>query len=230
LYIKEKKSQKEIAEKLKLEPYDIQNALVKYGMSRKNYKGGIVPKNHLKHWTKEQDEFLLNNIGILGYEAIASSQIIQKKATSVKCRVRDLKLGDALLHADFITKTYLARTLEIDVKVVSRWIENHGLRSVKKVVALEKVVASINLDDFWKWAEQNKNLINWKKFKEGDLGAEPDWTLKAREDYRKNTPKNCNKEWSNEEDALLQSYYKLGKTYKEMAELMGRSQQSVSRR
>ena len=230
LYIEEGKTQKEIATALRIKPYEVRNAIVKYGLTRKDFKNIGIPKNHLKHWTKEQDEFLINNLGILSYEAIGSSKIIQKKATSVKFRVRDLKLGDPLLHGDFITKTFLARTLKTDIKVVAKWIEKFGLRAVKKVVALEREITSIKLDDFWKWAEQNKNLIQWNKFDEGDLGAEPNWTLKAREEYKKNTPKNNRKEWSNEEDTLLQSYYKLGKTYKQIGKLMGRTEHSVSRR
>lgn len=230
LYIDEKKKQREIAKILKVKMYEVQNALVKYEITRKKYKEIGIHKNAFKHWTKEQDEYLIKNFGVIGYAEIGNSKLIQKKGSAVKARAHKLGLGDPLLNDECVTKTFLAKALKTDAKTVDGWIKKHNLESTIKIVSLKRVITSIKLKDFWEWAEKNQNLIVWRKFTSGELGAEPKWTNKAREDYRKNIPRNNSKQWTNAEDTLLQSYYKMGKKYKEIAELMGRKENGVSRR
>lgn len=38
----------------------------------------------------------------------------------------------------------------------------------------------INLDEFWKWAEKNRTIIDFSQLEENVLGKEPEW-LKDKE-------------------------------------------------
>lgn len=225
LYNKQNLKQKEIAKLLGVKMYEVQNALVKYGITKK-----VVPKNHFKHWTKEQDEFLISKFGVFSYETIGKYKLIDKSAESVKARACKLKLGDPRFHDDFVTKTFLARSIKVDAKKVNYWIESCGLKSEIKKLTLKSFVTRIRLSDFWEWLEKNKDLMNWKKFESGAIGVEPKWTKEIREKYKKATPKNEGKEWTNELDGLLDSYYKLGKSIKEIADLLGRSESAIDGR
>ena len=39
----------------------------------------------------------------------------------------------------------------------------------------------VDIEDFWKWAEQNKSLLNFSKMQPYCFGAEPDWVKVKRE-------------------------------------------------
>ena len=36
------------------------------------------------------------------------------------------------------------------------------------------------MPDFWKWAEQNQNFLDFSNFEENVLGVEPDWAKRKR--------------------------------------------------
>lgn len=225
LYIDKGMKQKEIADMHNVKIYQVQNALVKYKINKKT-----KPKNHLKHWTKEQDKYLIEKFGILSYESIGKSKIIQRTAESVRARAAKLELGDPRFCEDFISKTFLSNTIKADAKSVNDWIKNKGLKADKKILTLKVVITRIKLSNFWKWAKKHTYLINWNRFECEALGVEPKWAKKVREEYKKITPVNEGKEWTNEQDSLLDSLYRLGKTTKEIAKELGRSESGVDRR
>ena len=44
----------------------------------------------------------------------------------------------------------------------------------------------IDIDAFWKWAEDNKSILDFSRFEKYGLGAEPDWVdVKRKADYKK---------------------------------------------
>ena len=44
----------------------------------------------------------------------------------------------------------------------------------------------IDIDDFWKWAEKNKSILDFSRFEKYGLGAEPEWVdIKRKADFEK---------------------------------------------
>lgn len=44
----------------------------------------------------------------------------------------------------------------------------------------------IDIDEFFKWAEENKSILDFSRFEKYSLGAEPDWVdVKRKADYKK---------------------------------------------
>ena len=69
----------------------------------------------------------------------------------------------------------------------------------------------IDIDAFWKWAEDNKSILDFSRFEKYGLGAEPDWVdVKRKADYKKlQLHGQHNAAWTKTEDDKLR--YMLGK-------------------
>jgi hypothetical protein len=176
-----------------------------------------------KHWTKEQKQFLIENVGILSYDAIAKKVGKTPRATRQK-KVR-MELGDPKENSDYITIKYLSKIIHSSAKTINKWIKNNGLKATHRIVAHKQLISRINIADFWKWAKKNPKKINWNKFEYMNLGAEPDWTKEARKKYKK-----VRSTWTTEKENLLESYYKIGLSCKQISENMRMTQGAIRAR
>lgn len=162
--------------------------------------------NHHKKWTTEEDEFLIDKLGIFSYNGIAKA--LNREPTSIEWRRKKLGLCEPKEADGLITINYLAECLDIDNKIINKWNKKHELKVRFKNIAFNKKISRIKTSDFWKWAETHKELINWEKFKEDNLGVEPNWVKETRKNHK--TPKKRYAGWTAKEMELLKSYYKLG--------------------
>lgn len=110
---------------------------------------------------------------------------------------------------------------------MNRWIEN-GL-PIKKHLVKNSRFKVIDIDDFWKWAEQNKDIVNFSQMEENVLGKEPEWVKqKRRIDIRekfKKTP------WTPTEDKkLIQLLDKYEYTYDDLCKALNRTEGAIKRR
>ena len=91
----------------------------------------------------------------------------------------------------------------------------------------------IDIDAFWKWAEDNKSILDFSRFEKYGLGAEPDWVdVKRKADYKKlQLHGQHNAAWTKTEDDKLR--YLLGKgtyTYSDLAAELRHSEGAIKRR
>ena len=68
----------------------------------------------------------------------------------------------------------LAKCFHSDIRVILRWIDKFDL-PCKKVELDNQTRYSIDPVEFWKWAENHKDIINWKKYERETLFPEPSW-------------------------------------------------------
>lgn len=66
----------------------------------------------------------------------------------------------------------------------SRLIDTYGM-PVKERIVRHCRFKIIYIDDFWKWAEENKSLLDFSKMQPYCFGAEPDWVKVKRENDKK---------------------------------------------
>jgi transposase len=124
----------------------------------------------------------------------------------------------------------LAKCLQIDVHTIYNWIQKKRL-PYKITKAKTRKFIGIDVLAFWKWAEQNKELLNFSKIPRNTLIPEPDWVKKQKRYDYSNRPKHENKKWTEEEDARLwYMFYEEGRTQQEIGQLIGRSRHGVQRR
>lgn len=84
-----------------------------------------------------------------------------------------LDMGLSKVH-DVLSVNKLAECFNVTHKVVMKWINQYDLPCRKfKCSCCTKYM--IDLENFWKWAEQHKDIINWTKYDYMTLALEPEW-------------------------------------------------------
>ena len=151
LYIKKKISESKISEMLNIPVSTVSYYVRKYNLSQ------------YKRWTEEDLEFLMNNFGRISLQSISEKLNRSKIAIQGKAH----RLGLILLEANGqLTAAQLAEAIGADRKTVVAWIKNKGLKACKRVIGDKASYWRINIEDFWKFALLNKEIIDFRKFKE----------------------------------------------------------------
>ena len=91
----------------------------------------------------------------------------------------------------------------------------------------------IDIDAFWKWAEDNKSILDFSRFEKYGLGAEPDWVdVKRKADYKKlQLHGQHNAAWTKTEDDKLRYLLSKGTyTYSDLAAELRHSEGAIKRR
>lgn len=174
-----------------------------------------------KRWTPEEDAFLKEKIGKLSIKRMA--QKLNRTPIAVRARIYNLGLGRTAEASGLLTVSRLAKSLNVDKSIVDRWVNSKGLKTIKRVTSMKQRVNLIDPVEFWKWAEQNKDLIDFSRIEPNAIPPEPEWV----KDARKAKPKRSLKPWTTNEVAKMKQLRRMGKTYQEIAEILGRTKVSV---
>lgn len=181
-----------------------------------------------KHWTTEEEDFLKEKVGTLSFHALAKR--LGRSVDTIEVRIRRLGLDNTKLLSGKLTANELATALNIDNHTIYRWIDNHGLKAVRKVTRQSAKFNLISVEDFWKWAKQNKEKINFYKIDPLLLLPEPEWVKEERKRDYHHIPKRQAAKWTEYEDKRMLEMVKGGYTQKEIGQALGRSENSVQRR
>lgn len=185
-----------------------------------------------KRWTQEEIDILQDSWGAISLTGIANR--LGRTATAVRIKSQKIGLGDPLKHIDGITINQLSEVLNVHYGNLKNWINKYGLPAKQKRLAESQQVWIIAYDDFWKWAEKNKQMLDFARMERLSIGPEPDWVdVKRKADKIKlqHKPQPHNTPWSEADDKKLiwmldQHKY----TYPEIAEEIKRSQGAIKRR
>lgn len=182
-------------------------------------------------WTPDEVDFLQDRWGISPINEIAKK--LDRTINSIMIKKNRLGLGKFLESSDYITFNQLLIALGVknswDYKMLS-WIKNRNFPlKYKKVNKCRFKI--IYLADFWKWAEKNRNFLDFSKFEENMLGKEPSWV----KDQRKiSTLKSINYKhspWTSCEDEYLKSLLKQYKySYYDLSKMLQRTNGAIQRR
>lgn len=152
-----------------------------------------------KAWTTEEMDYLENKWGRVTVHYIAKK--LGRTETSITLKAQRMKLGSRLTD-DCVTFNELLKALGLQGSyswLREKYITINGLPVKKRGKYLK-----IKIDDFWKWAEQHKQILNFSKFEKNSLGKEPSWVdEKRRADLSNPRKVSNNRPWTKEEDALL---------------------------
>lgn len=178
-----------------------------------------------KAWTEEEINILAERHG--NYSLASTAKLLGRSLSAVQIKAGRLRLGDNRRAGELITVFEVAKILNISPLTLKRF-KKHGLRIRGKVTCNTKKYYFIKIEDFWEWAKDNKELINWTLLEKNALGGEPKWvdeerrkilSLKRQSKYRG--------VWTKKEEALLLRLHKT-KTQREIAQKMGRNECSIS--
>lgn len=190
----------------------------------------LVPAERAKRkWTSEEEYYLQDKWGEVSIKGLAKT--LGRSENAVIVRAQRLGLG-AHLHADHrVTVNQLILAVyggkQQGGRTLNRWIEN-GL-PVKKHKVKNSTFKVVDIDDFWKWAEQNKEIVDFSRMEENVLGKEPEWVKeKRRIDKRE---KFNTEPWTPAEDnKLIQLLDRYEYTYHDLSHILNRTEGAIKRR
>lgn len=183
-----------------------------------------------RRWTKEEFDYLIDNWGTVSIKTISKKLNRTEKAIDAKAYI--LGLGKQIESGEYVTVSELFKALgytQFDTYKVTSWVKNRKF-PVKHKTLRKRKFKVIHIDDFWKWAEKNKNFVDFSRFTRYGLGKEPDWV----EDKRQNDileSKYKKSKWTQKEDEYLIFLVNQFKySYQEISQLTGRTVGAISRR
>ncbi len=193
-------------------------------------KRQLIPADKAKRkWTQEEQYYLQDKWGEVSIKGLAKT--LGRSENAVIVRAQRMGLG-AHLHADDkITANQLMLAIfggkQQGGWTMNRWIEN-GL-PVKKHRVKNNNFKVISIDDFWKWAEKHKELVNFSRMEENTLGKEPKWVKeKRRIDLQEKF--NTNPWTSTEDKKLIYLLDQYKYTYDDLCREMNRTEGAIKRR
>lgn len=183
-------------------------------------------------WTREEELYLAENWGRMTIPGLAKS--LRRSTAAIKVRASRLKLGPVLDSGDYITLRQLIVAVTgtragYSYKMKS-WVENRGLPVHTKRVE-KNTFRVVFLDDWWKWAYENRSFIDFSKMEPLALGEEPPWVKEQRaKDFtafriQRKDP------WTAYDDSRLIALLKKHQYgYAEMSQMLNRSTGAIQRR
>lgn len=182
-------------------------------------------------WTTEEINYLQENWGNIPLDKMVKK--LKRTEKTIYAKAGKLNLGGYCDSGDMLTTAELIRALgyESSISWIRGRLMKHGL-PVKEVTIMKSKVYKIKIDDFWKWAEKNKKIVNFARLEKGALGKEPLWVDEKRKlDLENPIKKSGYRPWTKEEDNLLVAKVKSYRyTYKDLAEEFKRTEASIKHR
>lgn len=185
-----------------------------------------------RKWTEKEVDYLKEKWGVVSIDIIAKK--LNRTIVSVRKKATSLGLGRWIDNIQYIKFKELILTLGYS---------NSGYCNLKKKLKtlnfpiLIKTVSKmkievVDIEEFWKWTEKNKSILNFALLEPGTLGKEPDWVKEKRKADQMNPAKvKVKKRWTKEEDNLLIAKVKSNKyTYKMLSEEFSRTETAIKRR
>jgi hypothetical protein len=185
-----------------------------------------------RKWTDEEVRYLESRWGNMSIKNIAKK--LDRSIHSIRLKAGRLGLIDPRLSFDGITINQLAKAINVSHSQIRRWIKYHDFPAKYKVFAMKSKVRVVSYEDFWKWAEQHKQMIDFSRIEPNILGPEPEWAKEKRNAdiiKRQKIKKSNYDPWTPEEDNILKgmlSAYRY--TYPEIAQRLNRSEGAIKRR
>ncbi|HAQ08522.1 MAG TPA: DNA-binding protein [Bacillus bacterium] len=173
-------------------------------------------------YVAEEIQMIKDQIGTQSVTILAKR--MNRTMVALEVKIKRMGISNTKSQTGMITAGELARILQVDRNTVICWIINHELESQQRITRTKKRFMFINIEDFWNWADNNRNKIDFSKLEPNALPPEPDWVDEERKVSKAVTNY---KVWTKQEEKLLLEVYRSGKNLKEISCLFGRSSDSI---
>ena len=172
-----------------------------------------------REWTKQEESYMEKKY--LKQPVEETAYRLNRSISSVEHKASRMKLNH---YTDGLNARTVANCFGVDTRVVIRWINKFEL-PCRKVECSNQTRYIIENDEFWKWAEQHKEIINWSKYERMSLFPEPKWLYDTIKNYK--TVKTRQK-YTEYEIVRIKSMLHKGLSYREIANQLGRSYYGIS--
>ena len=172
-----------------------------------------------REWTDWEVRYLEKKY--VGQPVERTAERLNRSVNSVKRKAAKMNLNH---YTDSLSAKMVARCFGSDVSVVVRWINKFGMPCEKRSFG-SQTRYFIDTDKFWKWAENNKNIINWSKYEIQSLLPEPDWLRETIKNY--STP-NTREKYTDDDIVKIRVLLSKGLSYSEIARETGRTYYGIN--
>lgn len=184
-------------------------------------------------WTEEEKTTLENLWGYSSPKYIAKR--LGRSVTAVYKQAEKLRLGSCTQGGEMVFLATLIHTINGCMvqnlgQVKKKWFKNglptHQLRTSKRANLM------VDLQEFWPWAKEHRNILDFADFEPFALGEEPDWVMEKRlqDQNTQNILAAKNMPWTEHDDATLLRLIGKGYTVSEIAEELHRTASGVTHR
>lgn len=185
-----------------------------------------------KNWTIKEKSYLIDNWGTVSVPTLCKK--LKRSENAIMVMKNRLDLGPFLECGDYISWNQLQIALGLGLSgsgyKITSWIRNRNFPlHIKRVN--NNSFKIVYIEEFWKWAKDNRDFLDFSKFEENVLGEEPEWVkVKRRIDFEKNR-KYVRTPWTAAEDSKLIFLLKQYKyTYDELSKILRRTNGAIQRR
>lgn len=175
-------------------------------------------------WTEEEIDYLKDNVGTI--KLTTMSKKLNRTEGSIQNKLKRLGISNTKAQTGYLTTYELAKLIQKDATTVRAWITKHGLNCTRKTTRSSRQFCFIHPEDFWKWAYQNCEKIDFSKIEAQSIIPEPCWVDKERQRENPTIYKN----WSIKEERELKMWMNEGCSLREVAGKLNRSVISVQRK
>lgn len=215
------KSIKYIADELNTTESSITNALHNYKIHRR------VPRSH---WTDDDLELLEE----LWTNSNKSMSILVKELGrnehSIRHKACELGLNARAFYADGYSASEIAKELGVSKSTVYKWIKNNGLKAVKRRdINLQLIVLESELI---RWMKENQDKYNASNIDRYFIKNQPWLNEKIKNDsmlVHDKPTKTRKDKWTDTEISAVKNLAARGKTIKQIAEKVNRTEIAVTR-
>ena len=181
-------------------------------------------------WREEEIQYLEDSWGVYSIPTIAKK--LNRPIGGVKAKAYRIGLDQHLYSGGKVTLNLVIQNLGYKSYT---WMAKQFLKygcPIQNKKVNNKSFKVIEINEFWEWAKENQDILNFRYFEENSLGLEPKWVKeKRRQDRIKLKKLNKNKLWTREEETLLIAKLKSYRyTCKELAEEFNRTENSILRK
>lgn len=184
-----------------------------------------------KKYTKEELILLEEMVGTRSF--VFMGKKLKRSPKAVERQLTRMGLLHTKLSGGWLSANELSKALNVHFKVLMRWKEEYKLPLNSKNLRYGKGKHNswhITLDDFWKWAGKNKEVVNWTRYEPESLLPEPSWLRDMIRVQRETIPKKQKLYWTPEEEKKAWDMYYRGIMQKEIAKNLDRSVNSVEKK
>jgi|GEM_PF-911736 len=190
-----------------------------------------------RHWLEEEVTYLEEKWGVMTIENIAKKLARTKNAVLLKAHKIGLR-EQIIANGEYLTPKDISTILAVGTRTVYNWMDNNYLKYKRfKINSVKKY--QISIDNFKLFVEEYQDKWNTRtadiKFinscyttcRDKTNTQLPEWLLqKIKLDKEKKLPIS-RKQWTVKEEIAVKSMINVGKTCKEIAQLLNRSFYSV---
>lgn len=175
-------------------------------------------------WTRGEEEYLMENIGTYKLDTLATK--LNRTPVSVELKMKRMGIGNTRKQVGLLTMGELAQCLQVDRNTVKHWAEHHGLRYMKRKTKQSRTFYFVDTVDFWEWAFEHQNRIDFSRIERHILPPEPEWVQAARAIKRDNPYRN----WTTKEERILIEQVERNESLSVIAKKLNRSKYSIERK